>query len=138
MKAIVRQSGPMQFVTFADSNHAIVLDGPQQFDGEDTGLRPKELVLSGLAGCTAMDVASLLRKMRVEYDKFEVAAVAELTNEHPKVFSSIQLTFNIWGKEIPEDKLKKAIDLSQERYCGVTAMLQKSCPIEYEYYINGE
>jgi putative redox protein len=99
--------------------------------GDDSGPSPKQLVLAGLAGCTGMDVVSLLRKMRVDFKDFEINIEADLTEDHPIVFSEIRMSYLIFGKDVNKDKVKKAIDLSQEKYCGVSAMLKKNSPISY-------
>ncbi len=98
------------------------------------GPGPKLLLLSSLTGCTGMDVAALMKKMRVPFTRFAVDARAELTTEHPKVYTSIHLTYRVGGPgvEAKADKVKKAVDLSLERYCGVAAMLRKHCPITFE------
>lgn len=97
---------------------------------------PKELLLSGVSGCTALDVEAILNKMRVSYADLSVEAQTELTTEHPKVFTKIHLIYAI-RLEHPEDKEKviKAIELSQEKYCGVSAMLSKAAPITWELQI---
>lgn len=99
--------------------------------GDDSGPSPKQLVLAGLAGCTGMDAVSLLRKMRVDFKGFEINIEADLTEEHPIVFSEIRISYLIFGKDLNKDKVKKAIDLSQEKYCGVSAMLRKNSPINF-------
>ena len=93
--------------------------------------KAKELLLTGLASCTAMDVISILRKMRVEPEAFSVEVSAEESGEHPKVFTAFRLRYRVSG-EVPAEKLEKAIDLSQERYCGVTAMYRHFAPITHE------
>jgi putative redox protein len=116
------------------NNHVVRIDGkPPQ--GEDSGPGPKALLLTALTGCTGMDVASLLPKMRVEFDSLVIEAEAEQTEEHPKVYKFIKLTFRISGKGISEEKVRKAIELSQEKYCGVTAMLRAHCPITWDLAI---
>lgn len=120
----------------AIDGHTVRIDGkPPQGDG--TGPGPKTLLLTSLTGCTGMDVAALLPKMRVPFDSLVVEAEAELTEEHPKVYKSIHLTFRISGSEVREDKVREAIQLSQEKYCGVTAMLKAHCPITWELVITG-
>jgi len=133
MKAKVKYIDNLQFSAVSDSNHSIIIDADKKLS-LDQGSRPKELVLMGLAGCTAMDVVSLLKKMRVEFKDFSVSAEAELSDEHPKVFTSIHINYNISG-DVDEEKLKKAIDLSQNRYCGVTVMLEKTAKITHSYQI---
>ncbi|MGQ9734692.1 MAG: OsmC family protein, partial [Candidatus Bipolaricaulia bacterium] len=131
MRARVKWSERLQFVGMAESGHAVVLDGAPEVGGSDSASRPMELVLIALGGCTGMDVVSILKKMRVEWERFEIGLEAEQAEEHPKAFTKIHLIYRIWGDDIPEDKLKKAIDLSQERYCSVTAMLKGSAKISY-------
>jgi putative redox protein len=93
------------------------------------GARPKPLLLASLAGCTGIDVVSLLEKMRVSYTDFSLVVNAELTDEHPKVYSNIYLTYRIKVNEADKEKVEKAVKLSEEKYCGVSAMLRKNCPI---------
>ena len=115
--------------------HNFLIDADEKVGGKDKGPRPKGLVLSGLAGCTGMDVISILKKMRVDVDKFEVKASAELTNEHPKVFTKIHIQYIFHGDNLPMEKLEKAINLSQERYCGVSAMLREIAEISHEIIV---
>ena len=138
MKARVVLNEGMQFVGNSESGHAVVFDTVPRVGGSETAPQPMEIVLLGLGACTGMDVVSILRKMRVEWDKFDILLEAERAPEHPKVFTKIHLTYRIWGKDIPEDKFEKAIDLSQNRYCPVTAMLRKTAEITREYQINPE
>lgn len=121
----------MAFTAHQDG-HKFVIDADASAGGQDRGPRPKGLLLSGLAGCTGMDVVSILQKMRVELDSFEILVDADLTDEHPKVFSKIHLKYVFRGKNLPPDKLEKAVHLSQERYCGVSAMLRLACPLTLE------
>ena len=99
--------------------------------GDDSGPSPKKLLLASLAGCTGMDVVSLLKKMRVPFTNFEMDIDADLTDEHPKVYSEIRIKYRIFGTQLNKEKVKKAIDLSQDKYCGVSAMLEKNSPIVY-------
>jgi putative redox protein len=104
-------------------------------EGNNTGPSPKRMVLAGLICCTGMDVASLLRKMRVKFDSMEIEAKAPITAEHPKTFEHISLKYIVTGAQVDSEKVEKAVILSQERYCGVSAMLRKHCPIEWEIEI---
>jgi putative redox protein len=99
------------------------------------GPRPKPLLLAGLGGCTGMDVISILRKMRVEPEYFNVVVLAESTNEHPMYYKKIHIEYQFRGKDLPMDKLEKAVNLSQERYCGVSFMLGKASEITSEIKI---
>jgi putative redox protein len=111
-------------------NHTIRIDTNRE-TGNDTGPGPKKLLLASLAGCSGMDVVFLLNKMRVPFSHFEMDIDADLTNEHPKVYSEIRLIYRVHTSKTYEKKIKKAVDLSQDKYCGVSAMLAKNCPIVY-------
>ena len=121
----------MAFTALQDG-HEFIMDADASSGGQGRGPRPKGLLLSGLAGCTGMDVVSILQKMRVEVESFEILVDADLTDEHQKVFSKIHLKYVFRGKDLPQDKLEKAVNLSQERYCGVSAMLRLACPLTWE------
>lgn len=101
----------------------IRIDGAEE--SISTGVRPKALILSSLAGCTAIDVVDLLRKMRVEFSDFKIDVEGELTEEHPKTYHTIHLTYFIKLKDEDKSKMEKAVNLSQEKYCGVSAMIKK-------------
>lgn len=118
----------------AVDGHIVRIDSKAPM-GDNTGPGPKALLLTALTGCTGMDVASLLPKMRVPFDSLTVTAETELTDEHPRVYKWIKLVFHISGPDIREDKVRQAIELSQEKYCGVTAMLKAHCPITWELEI---
>jgi len=114
------------------NGHHIILDADDSVGGKDRGPRPKNLVLASLTGCTGMDVISILNKMRVKVDSFRVIADGEAATEHPKVFNKIHLIYEFKGKDLPMDKLKKAVELSQNRYCPVSAMLKNVLDLSYE------
>ena len=99
------------------------------------GFNPKALLLSGLAACSAIDVVEILEKMRVPFADLKVDTEAEQTEEHPRVFKTIHLTYHVKTEEENREKVKKAIDLSLEKYCGVAAMLKKNSGIVYEIVI---
>ncbi len=117
------------------SGHKITLDASDKVGGENRGPRPKPLLLAALAGCTAMDVVSILKKMRVELDDLNVIVDGDLTEEHPKQFTRMHITYEFKGKNLPEEKLQKAVNLSDERYCGVSAMFRKAIELTYEIKI---
>ena len=118
------------------NGHSVTIDADEDFGGSNKGPRPKPLVLVALIGCTSMDVVSLLRKMRVDFKDLKVTADGRLTEEHPKYYDKIHLTYHIWGEDLDHAKVEKAVKYSQERYCGVTAMLEKASDITYtiEYH----
>lgn len=120
--------GGMAFETDYDGFAVFVDD---KISGEHRlGPGPKKLMLVSLAGCTGMDVVSLLKKMRALTDHMEIHVAADQTDEHPIVYSKIYLTYKFTGKDFKKDKIEKAINLSQERYCGVSAMIRSHCPID--------
>jgi putative redox protein len=124
------------FLGKTDSKHWVPMDGPEQFGGSDAGIRPKELLLLSLAGCTGSDVASMLDKMRVPYKKFEVDVNAEMAAEHPKVYTKLEVVYKFWGEALDTSKIERAIELSETTYCAISAMLRKSVEITSRYEIN--
>ncbi|MCB0281856.1 MAG: OsmC family protein [Calditrichae bacterium] len=135
-KAKAVQIKGVTFMGLTDSNHWVPMDGPSQFGGSDAGIRPKELMLLALAGCTGSDVASILDKMRVPYKKFEVDIEAEMAEEHPKVYTKIDIIYRFWGESLDTSKLERAIELSETTYCAVSAMLKKSTEVNTRYVVN--
>lgn len=133
MKANIVWNENMHFTGTPSSGHSLDMDTVAEVGGEDKAVRPKELVLVGLVGCTSMDVISILRKMQALPEAFRVEAESELTEEHPKMFTKIHLKYFVKGN-VPEDKLKRAIELSQDTYCGVSAQLRNGgVKITYEH-----
>ena len=112
--------------------HTFWLDGDESVGGTNKGPRPKALLLSGLAGCTGMDVASILSKMKMPYDRLTLEIDAHQTDEHPKVYDRIHIRYILKGDQLDLSKIEKAIRLSQEKYCGVSAMLGETAEIDYE------
>ncbi len=118
------------------NGHKIILDAEARVGGKDRGPRPKPLMLTSLLGCTGMDVISILQKMRVDVKDFKVHADAELTEEHPKHYKKIHLIYEFTGKDLPMDKLEKAVNLSQDRYCGVSYLYKQVIDLTYEINVN--
>ena len=112
--------------------HKIVIDADPHVGGENRGPRPKPFMLAALGGCTAMDVISILKKMRVDVESFNVKVEGDLTEEFPKHFFKMHVIYEFTGKDLPMDKLKKAVELSEERYCGVSAVYKKTMEITSE------
>ena len=112
------------------------MDGATAFGGSEAASSPMELFLISLGGCTGMDVASLLKKMRVKIDKFEIVIEAERAEEHPKIYTKIDLVYKFWGKDLDSSKAKieKAINSSQDNYCSVSAMIKAAnIPLKHSY-----
>lgn len=120
----------MAFESTVD-NHVVRMDTIAENGGEDSGPSPKKLLLGTLAVCSGMDVVALLKKMRVEFSDFNIQTNADLTEEHPKVFSTVEMVYVIKVAEEDREKVEKAVHLSQERYCGISAMLKKNSPVEF-------
>jgi putative redox protein len=118
------------------NNFKITIDADEAVGGQGLGPRPKALSLVSLAGCTGMDVISILKKMRVEPDGFDVEVEGELTEEHPKYYHKVHIRYVFKGKDLPLEKLEKAVNLSQDRYCGVSAMFSKAATITHEIILD--
>jgi len=103
----------------------ILIDGAEEFGGEGKGVRPKALMLSALAGCAGMDISSLLKKMRAEVAHFAIDVSGELTDENPKFYKKVQVTFKFYGTDFKTAKIEKAVKLSVEQYCGVMEMFRQ-------------
>ena len=136
MKAEIVHIKGLTFTGRADSGHWVSLDTISDLGGNEGGTKPMEMLLLSLGGCTGMDVASILKKMQVRYDGFEIEVEGEMAEEHPKVFEKIKLRYIFLGENIDTSKVEKAITLSQDRYCPVTAMLKHSVDFDWELEIN--
>lgn len=126
--------GDMAFEMTLDEHHKIIMDAKEEVGGKDLGPRPKQLVITALTGCSGMDVVSILKKMRVDYDSFVMKVQTEASEEHPKPYTSIHMIYIFEGKNLEEnrDKFDKALNLSHERYCGVSAMLSQAATLTHE------
>ena len=116
----------------------LMIDASSQHGGQGLGPKPKTLTLTSLSGCTAMDVISILTKMRVKPDVFDVQSYAVLREEHPKIFTHVKIVYRFEGTDLPIKKLLRAVELSEDRYCGVSAMLKESSEVTSEVWLNGE
>jgi len=136
MKAKIDCSWKNGMAFEADVNgFKIMLDADPAVGGENNGPRPKPLTLVSLAGCTGMDVISILKKMRIEPEYFNISVEGELTDEHPKYYHKIHLVYELKGEGVDYEKVEKAVNLSQERYCGVSALLRFGAEITHEIRI---
>lgn len=130
-EANIRWAGNMTFVGKAGTNHLVPMDTVPEFGGDSSATKPLELLLLGLGGCTGMDIVSLLRKMRVDFTGIEMNITADRAEDHPTVYTKIDIEYVITGRGVDPEKVKRAVDLSQEKYCSVSAMLRKACPVNY-------
>ena len=106
--------------------------------GSGHGSNPMELVLMAIAGCSGMDIVSILEKMQVKVQRFETTVEGERASEHPKVFTDIEVVYKFWGNSLPEDKLQRAVQLSMSKYCSVANMIDKAANITYRIEVNPE
>ena len=125
----------MSFETDMDG-HKVIIDAAPEVGGNDKGPRPKQFMVLALAGCTGMDVVSILKKMKVEFEKMSIEIQSELTDEHPKHYNKMHVVYKFWGKNLPLDKIEKAVSLSDEKYCGVSAAYKKAMALTHEIQIN--
>lgn len=115
--------------------HKVYMDSSQEHGGKNTGPRPKLLMMVALAGCTGMDVAAILKKMREEVEEFTIEVEGDVTEEHPKKFAGMKLIYRVKGKGINRKNVEKAVHLSVTRYCGISANYEKAFPITHEIII---
>ncbi|MFA4838286.1 MAG: OsmC family protein [Candidatus Neomarinimicrobiota bacterium] len=136
MKVQILRAKDSTFIAKGESNHWVVLDTAKEFGGSDAAPRPMELVLFALGGCSGMDIESLLKKMRSPVDDFRIDIQAERRDEHPRIFTQITIRYLFWGEKLDTEAIHKAVRLSQEKYCSVSAMLKQAVPITTEILLN--
>lgn len=122
--------GNMAFESNNPSGQNLTIDAGPEDGGEGNGYRPKALMLSGLAGCSGLDVAMLIKKMKLDVDAFSIETIANLTDEHPRFYDSVTVEYHFKGSNLEEKKLQRAVDLSVEKYCGVMEMFRRFAKME--------
>lgn len=137
MKISVDWQDGMLLQATGESNFPVAMDSGPEFGGRNLGARPMELILMGMAGCTALDVLSILGKMRVHLTSFTVEVEAQRAADEPQVFTSSVLTYRFKMPEPAEDKILRAIDLSLEKYCSAVNTMKRAMPVRWRYEING-
>jgi putative redox protein len=125
----------MVFESDNPSGETLFMDAPDE-GIENKGLRPKALMLSSLAGCSGLDVVSLLKKMRAEVNDFKMVVHGELTEEHPKYYHKVVIEYHFYGNDLQEDKINKAVKLSVDQYCGVMEMFRQFAKVSTEVYLH--
>jgi putative redox protein len=135
MKARVMWVENSKFLGESGSGHTVLMDGPPEGGGENLGIRPMETVLVGMGGCTAYDVVHILKKGRHDVRNCELQLEAERAETDPKVFTKIHIRYIVKGKNLSEAVVKRAIDLSAEKYCSASIMLGKSAEITHDFEI---
>ena len=135
MKARVKWVEAATFVGESGSGHAVVMDGPEDSGGRNLGIRPMEMLLLGMGGCTAFDVVHILRKARQPVSDCVVELEAERAATEPKVFTRIHVHFRVSGDALPEKQVARAVELSAEKYCSASIMLGKVAEITHDYEV---
>lgn len=135
MKVAVQWQGKRQFAAKGDSGHTVVMDAKAEVGGEDKGARPMELLLMGLGGCTAIDIVMILEKMRLTVEDFHIEIGGERQQQHPQKFTEIQMKYVLKGPDLTQDKVERAIRLSERKYCSASASLNANIHATYE--LNG-
>ena len=131
MKTITKWIEALAFDAKADSEHIVRLDTTIEDGSLNSGMNPKKMLLASLSGCSGMDVAYILKQKKVVYSILEIEAEAEQTEEHPKVFKFVNMVYRVDAKPEDMEKVKRAVDQSHEKFCGISAMLSRHCPITY-------
>ena len=133
MKARVKWVENTLMVGESQSGHAVVMDGPPEFGGQNLGLRPMEMLLLGMGGCTQFDVVHILRKSRQEVTFCEVELSAERAETEPKVFTRIHVHFKVGGPGLTEKAVERAVNLSAEKYCSASIMLSATAEVTHDF-----
>lgn len=121
--------GNMQFES-TNPGGSLIIDAAEEVGGTNNGLRPKALMLSALAGCSGLDVASLIKKMRLEVTDFNIETQGFLTDTEPQVYNKVMVTYHFYGSDLNEEKLNRAVELSVEKYCGVMHMFRSFADVK--------
>lgn len=135
MDARVTWNGRMSFTGSAETGFELPIDSDPSVGGDDNGFRPMELIAIGLAGCTALDVISILKKKRQDVREFSVEVSTDRAEEHPKVFTKARILYRVTGKDIDEAAVARAVELSETKYCPAQAMLSQVMPIDHSWEI---
>ena len=135
MKARVQWLDGRAFVGESGSGHAVVMDGAPESGGRNVGVRPMEMLLLGLGGCTAFDIVMILERMREKVTGLDIALEAERAGEDPKVFTHVKLIYKVTGRNLKPANVERAVNLSAEKYCSATVMFEKTAKIEHSFEI---
>lgn len=138
MESVARWAGGLKFDGLFSTGHTITLDSPADHGGTGEGPRPAEMLLMALAGCTGMDVITILQKKRQNVSSFRIGVSGERRDQHPRVFKEITITYEVTGKGIDLEAVRQAVHLSEEKYCTVSAMLRQATAIRTEIRVEEE
>lgn len=137
-KVTTHWKGGMQFLSDNPSGKTVMMDTSVEGSDERFGLSPKAMMLSSLAGCSAIDIISILDKMKVEIDDLKIEIEANLTDEHPKYYDKVKVDYHFYGSDLDEKKLKRSVDLSVEKYCGVMEMFRQFSEVSTEIFYHNK
>ena len=129
-KVVTHWKGNMLFEADNPSGKTVMIDASAEHGGHNAGMRPKAMMLASLAGCSGLDVISILKKMKVKISDFRMDTSADLTGEHPKYYNRVIVEYHFYGEDLQREKIKKAVDLSIEKYCGVMEMFRQFAEVE--------
>lgn len=135
-KVTTHWKGNMLFESDNPSGHKVLMDTSPEHGGNRDGLAPKAMMLSSLAGCSGLDVVSILKKMKVSVDDFKMEVSGELTEQHPKYYHTVTLAYHFYGENLNEKKIKTAVDLSVNTYCGVMEMFRRFADVKINTYFH--
>ncbi|MDD5456858.1 MAG: OsmC family protein [Candidatus Margulisbacteria bacterium] len=136
MRITTHYKDGLQFKSINDEQKSVIMDAHPEVGGAGEGMTPKELLLAGLCGCTGIDVVSILKKMRQNIDEFYITADADEAEEHPKIFTNVRLEYHLKGKNLGREQVEKAVQLSQEKYCSVSAMFKTFADLSYTIFLD--
>jgi len=135
MQATVKWTDGMQFVVESDSGHSIIIDGAPEVGGRNTGMRPMEMLLASMGGCSAMDVIFILKKARQNVTDCQIRVKGDRSEKIPKVFTKIHLHYALSGHDLDEKQVERAVNLSAEKYCSVTLMLKQATEVTHDFSV---
>ncbi len=138
MEVAVKRMEGITFVGRGETGHWVVMDTDKKYEGSEGAAKPMELFLMGLGGCSGMEILSILKKMRVAVADLKVNIQAAQSDEHPKVFTKMDIEYIFQGSELDAQKIEKAVQLSHEKYCPVIAMLKNEVQIKYKYQLKNK
>lgn len=138
MAVIVTHQQQMTFSGTSSDGYAVRMDSSREAGGTGQGVRPMEMLLLGLGGCTGIDVVSILEKMRMPFDSFQMVLQGERADNHPKIYTQITIRYQFTGSSLDVEKVRRAVSLSQEKYCSASAMLGQSATITAVLEFNGQ
>ncbi len=133
-KVVTHWKGNLQFESDNPSGNLLTMDASTENGGYNSGLSPKAMMLSSLAGCSGLDVVSILKKMKVPFSDFRMDTYGELTDEHPKYYHKVTLEYHFYGNELDEKKIEKAVNMSIDTYCGVMEMFRRFADVNTSIY----